>query len=191
MKKSLSQGRAIPSWLVTGLICGAAVVYTLFLFLPQQRKTSKLKAKKFELMQYVAGQQQMSDKIAQAERRQREVEVTTARWLEHAPKVSEVGRHLSSITTQAHAAGVTIQRFDPQPQVAYQTVVQQAIVVAVEGNFEQVFDFLHRVETMPHKVGVTNLSLNGASEDAQTLRAEMTLTIFADLAENSGSAKST
>ena len=57
--------------------------------------------------------------------------------------------------------------------------------------FEQVFDFLHRVETMPHKVGVTNLSLNGASEDAQTLRAEMTLTIFADLAENSGSAKST
>lgn len=189
-KNAQANSRSLPSWLVTGLIAAAAVAYTMFVFLPQQRKTGLLKAKKFELMQYVANQGQMSDKIAKAQERQRDVEVTTARWLAHAPKLSEVGRDLSAITTQARTAGVTIQRFDPQPAVPYKSVAEQTIVVAVEGSFEQVFDFMHRVEAMPHKVWITNLSLNSASEDAQTLRAEMTLTIFADLAENSGSAKS-
>ncbi|WP_425613868.1 type 4a pilus biogenesis protein PilO [Anatilimnocola sp. NA78] len=191
LKLKQNSGRSMPSWLVTGVVAVLAVLYTMFVFLPAQKKARVLKSKKYELMQYVANQTKMSDKIEKALLRQREIEVTTASWRQHAPRASEVGRNLSAITQQARAAEVTIQRFDPQPLVSLKSVAQQPITVALEGNFQQVFDFLHRVESMPHRVWITNLSLSSSSEDAQTLRAEMTLTIFADLAENSGPAKST
>jgi len=190
-KSKNTPARSLPSWLVTGVVGALAVLYTMFVFVPAQRKAKVLKSKKYELMQYVSNQTKMSDKIEKALQRQRDIEATTTIWQEHAPRGSELGRNLSAITQQARAAEVTIQRFDPQPLVAMKTVAQQSITVALEGNFQQVFDFLHRVESMPHRVWITNLSLASSSEDAQTLRAEMTLTIFADLAENSGSAKST
>ncbi|QDU28782.1 Pilus assembly protein, PilO [Anatilimnocola aggregata] len=191
IKTKTTSARSLPSWAVTGLVAALAVLYTLFIFLPTQRNATKLRSKKYELMQYVSNQTKMSDKIEKALQRQRDIEVTTTNWLQQAPRAGDVGRNLSAITQHARGAGVIIQRFDPQPMVPLKVVAQQSISVALEGNFQQVFDFLERVETMPHRVWITNLTVSSASEDAQTLRAEMTLTIFADLAENSGSAKST
>jgi Tfp pilus assembly protein PilO len=181
----------LPSWLVTGVVASLAVVYALFVFLPTQRKASALKLKKYELMQYVANRLKTSEKIEQARQRQTQIEQVSVAWRQHAPRNGELGRMLSGITQQARQAGVTLQRFDPQPQVALQYISQQPIVVALEGDFAQVFDFLQRVETMPHRVWISNFTLSSAAEDGQTLRAEMTLTIFADLAENSEQAKST
>ena len=183
--------RSLPSWLVTGVVASLAVVYVLFVFLPAQRKASALKLKKYELMQYVANRLKTSDKIEQARQRKLQVEQVTRAWREHAPQVGELGRLLSAITQQARQAGVMLQRFDPQPQTPLQFISQQPIQVALEGDFAQVFDFLQRVETMPHRVWVSNLTLSSTTEDGKTLRAEMTLTIFADLAENSEQAKST
>ncbi len=183
--------RTPPSWLVTGLVATLAVLYTLFIFLPTQRSAAILKSKKYELMQYVANRSKLGDKIEQARQRHALVKQSSVSWHQHAPKLGELGRVLSGITQQARQAGVRLQRFDPQPNVALQSVSQQAIAVALEGDFAQVFDFLHRLESLPHRVWITNLTLSAASEDAQTLRAEMTLTIFADLAENPDYAKST
>lgn len=185
-----SNSRSLPSWLVTGVVASLAVVYALFVFLPAQRKASLLKLKKYELMQYVANRLKTSEKIEQARQRQLEVEQVTLAWRQHAPQAGELGRMLSGITQQARQAGVTLQRFDPQPQVPLQFVSQQPIQVALEGDFAQVFDFLQGIETMPHRVWISNLTLSAAGEDGETLRAEMTLTIFADLAENSEQAKS-
>ena len=60
----------------------------------------------------------------------------------------------------------------------------------LEGDFAQIFDVLERLESRPHRVWISNLTLSQPAEDGKTLRAEMTLTIFADLAENSEPAKS-
>jgi Tfp pilus assembly protein PilO len=189
IKKPISN-RTPPSWLVTGAVATLAVLYTLFIFLPAQRKATTLKLKKYELMQYVANRQKTNEKIEQALQRQTQVEQVSLAWRQHAPDANEVGRMLSGLTLQARQAGVTLQRFDPQPQVPLQTISQQPIAVAIEGDFAQIFDFLHRLESMPHRVWISNLTLSSSSEDAQTLRAEMTLTIFVDLAENSAQAKS-
>ena len=185
-----TKNRTPPSWLVTGIVATLAVLYTLFIFLPAQRKATALNSKKYELMQYVANRLKTNEKIEQARERQTQVEQVSASWQQHAPNANEVGRMLSGITLQARQAGVTLQRFDPQPQVPLQTISQQPISVALEGDFAQIFDFLHRLETMPHRVWISNLTLSTSTEDAQTLRAEMTLTIFVDLAENSAQAKS-
>ena len=198
MTKTKANQRSLPSWLVTGVVATLAVLYTLFVFLPTQHKMAALKSKKYELMQYVANRSKTNEKITQARERQNEVEKVSLAWKQNAPDVSEIGRTLSSITQQARQAGVTLQRFDPEPQVRMQAIAQQPIAVALEGDFAQVFDFLHRVETLPHRVWISHLTLspanagNGATgEAAQTLRVEMTLTIFVDLDENSAQAKST
>jgi Tfp pilus assembly protein PilO len=190
MSTNKNKSLTLPSWLVTCGVASLAVVYVLFVFLPTQRKAKQLKLKKYELMQYVANQLKTSEMIKQARERHAEVEQVTVAWRRHAPHVSELGRTLSGITQQARQAGVVLQRFDPQPQIPLQVITQQPIQVALEGDFAQVFDFLQRIETMPHRVWISNLTLSPASEDGQTLRAEMTLTIFADLAENSEQAKS-
>jgi len=190
-KPPVKQNRTLPSWLVTGVVATLAVLYTLFIFLPTQHKTSALKSKKYELMQYVANRSKTNEKIELARQRQAKIEQLSLVWRQHAPDASEVGRALSNITQQARQAGVTLQRFDPEPQVRLQTIAQQPIAVALEGNFAQAFDFLHRLESLPHRVWISNLTLSPAGEDAQTLRVEMTLTIFVDLDENSAQAKST
>lgn len=190
MANKKSNSRSLPSWLVTGVVASLAVVYALFVFLPAQKKAATLKLKKYELMQYIANRLKTNEKIEQARQRQVQVEQVTAAWRQHAPQVGELGRLLSSITQQARQAGVTLQRFDPQQQVPLHYISQQPIQVALEGDFAQVFDFLQRVESMPHRVWISNLTLSTTGEDGQTLRAEMTLTIFADLAENSEQAKS-
>ncbi|WP_254508909.1 type IV pilus inner membrane component PilO [Anatilimnocola floriformis] len=190
-KSKAAQNRSLPSWLVTGVVATLAVLYTLFVFLPTQHKTAALKSKKYELMQYVANRSKTNEKITQARQRQSQVEQVSLAWRENAPDVSETGRALSSITQQARQAGVTLQRFDPEPQVRLQTIAQQPIAVALEGDFEQVFQFLQRVETLPHRVWVSHLTLSPAGENTQTLRVEMTLTIFIELDENSAQAKST
>jgi Tfp pilus assembly protein PilO len=187
MTKSKSKSsRTPPSWLVTGIVASLAVLYTLFVFLPGQRKAAALKSKKYELLQYVGNTQKTGERIEQARQKHIEVLQTTADWHNHAPNASELARSLSSITQEARQAGVTLQRFDPQPQQPLKTVVQQAINVSLEGDFSQIFDFLNRLESMPHRVWITNLTLSAPAEDGKTLRAEMTLTIFADLAGNSG-----
>lgn len=176
--------------LVTGLVAALAVLYTIFVFLPAQRKVAALQVKKGELMQYVANRTKIGDQIEQANQRHQQALRMTAAWQEHAPEATELGRMLSSITQHARQAEVTLQRFDPQPQQPLKSLIQQPISVALEGSFAQVFDFLHRIESLPHRVWISNLTLSVSSEDGETLRAEMTLTIFADLAENSESAKS-
>jgi Tfp pilus assembly protein PilO len=179
-----------PSWLVTGAVATLAVLYTLFVFLPGQRKAAALKSKKYELMQYVANRTKIGEKIEQAQQRHQQMLRMTAAWQEHAPTVGELGRTLSAITQHARQAGVTLQRFDPQPQQSLKSIAQQPIAVSLEGNFGQIFDFLKRLESLPHRVWVSQLTISTSSEDGDTLRAEMTLTIFADLAENSEPASS-
>jgi Tfp pilus assembly protein PilO len=191
MTKKSTPNRSLPSWLVTGVVATMAVLYTLFVFLPTQRKTATLKSKKYELMQYVANRLKTNEKIDQARLRQAQVEQVSVAWRQNTPDVGEVGRVLSNINVHARKSGVTLQKFDPEPQVHLQTIAQQPIAVALEGDFEEIFDFLHRLETLPHRVWISNLTLSPSSEDGQTLRAEMTLTIFADLDENSAQAKST
>lgn len=191
MPKKTTNNRSLPSWLVTGVVATLAVLYTLFVFLPTQRKTSALKSKKYELMQYVANRQKTHEKIEQARQRQTQVEQVNVVWQQNTPDVDEVGRVLSNITLHARKSGVTLQKFDPEPQVHLQTIAQQPIAVALEGDFEEIFDFLHRLEALPHRVWISNLTLSPTAEDGKTLRAEMTLTIFADLDENSAQAKST
>jgi Tfp pilus assembly protein PilO len=182
--------RTPPSWLVTGVIATLAVLYTLFVFLPGQRKAAVLRSRKYELMQYVSNQVKTTERIQHAKERHAEMVQTATAWHEHAPKTGELGRNLSAITMHARQAGVTLQRFDPQPQVSLKSVAQQPIAVALEGDFAQIFSFLHRLESMPHRVWISNLTLSAPAEDGETLRAEMTLTIFADLDENAESAKS-
>jgi type IV pilus assembly protein PilO len=198
MKTQSKQNRSLPSWLVTGVVATLAVLYTLFVFLPAQHKAAALKSKKYELMQYVSNRSKTHEKIAQARQRQAQIEEVSTAWHQNAPDATEIGRTLSSITQQARQSGVTLQRFDPEPQVRLQAIAQQPISVALEGDFAQVFQFLHRVESLPHRVWITNLTLSpvaiagtSTGEAAQTLRVEMTLTIFLDLDENSAQAKST
>lgn len=200
-KAPAKQNRTLPSWLVTGVVATLAVLYTLFVFLPAQHKAAALKSKKYELMQYVSNRSKTHEKIAQARQRQAQIQEVSTAWRQNAPDSTEIGRTLSNITQQARQAGVTLQRFDPEPQVRLQSIAQQPISVALEGDFAQVFQFLTRVETLPHRVWITNLTLSPiaaatsgerpAGESAQTLRVEMTLTIFLDLDENSAQAKST
>jgi Tfp pilus assembly protein PilO len=189
-KLKSASSRTPPSWLVTGFVATLAVLYTLFIFMPGQRKAAALKLKKLELMQYVTNQAKTTLKIQQAQERNAQALQTTVAWHEQAPKVSDLGRTLSSITLDARQAGVTLQKFDPLPQVKLNSLVQQPIAVALEGDFAQIFDFLARLESRPHRIWISNLTLSQPAEDGKTLRAEMTLTIFADLAENAERAKS-
>jgi hypothetical protein len=59
-------------------------------------------------------------------------------------------------------------------------IAQQNVTMQFHAPFAAVFDLLQRLEALPGTLWVRDLRLHATSETDNTLRGELTLTIFAD-----------
>ena len=60
------------------------------------------------------------------------------------------------LSTEAEAANTKILRFDPQPPVQFESFQQSPVVLTCEGKFQEMSDFVHRIEQLPTLVWVNN-----------------------------------
>jgi hypothetical protein len=88
--------------------------------------------------------------------------------------------HFASLTHQAGEAGVAIDRLDPLPAVELNLLAQQNVTMQFHAPFAAVFDLLHRLESLPGTIWIRDLRLQAGTENDNTVRGELTLTIFVD-----------
>ena len=182
MKKQPSKrGASKPkTWLITGLLSGLALAYLFFIFLPGQRSLGELRAQVQERHQQITQAQSLARTVVLARERLRGARDVGKQWRAAAPRHSELITHFASITQQAEAAGVAIDRFDPLPAVELNLIGMQSVTLQFHAPFAPAFDLLTRLENLPGTLWVRDLRLSGAAETDQTLRGELTLTIFVD-----------
>lgn len=177
-------GRQPHRTLVTALLGAGAIAYLFLLFLPGQQSIVRLRRERNEKQQLIMQSTILSSPLAAAEQRLTATRECAVAWKEAAPSRSEIVATYARLAEEAQAAGVTLRRFDPQAAVDRQIFGEHNLLLAWEGTFAQIFDFLRRVEQLPATVWTRQMNLTSAGEAGETLTGELTLTIFLDLAEN-------
>lgn len=183
MKKAprVTPRRQPRTWMITGLLASIAVAYVAFIFVPGQKSISELQAQVQERHQQILQAQSLTRPIAMAKQRLSETREVGLQWRADAPRHTELITHFASLTQQAEAAGVKIERLDPLPAIELHLVAQQNVTLQFSGSFAAVFDLVRRLESLPGTVWIRNLRLS-SNASTNVLKGELTLTIFVDRA---------
>jgi Tfp pilus assembly protein PilO len=180
-KKSFNRKPGKPkTWLVTGLLAAAAVGYVVFIFLPLQHSSNKLRQQVQERTQQIMQAQSLVGTVAQTRLRLVAAREVCQQWRATAPRPAQIITHYASLSQQAEEAGVAIDRLDPLPAVELNLIAQQNVSMQFHAPFPAVFDLLHRLEALPGTLWVRDLRLQAVTDNDNTLRGELTLTIFVD-----------
>jgi Tfp pilus assembly protein PilO len=185
-RKSFGRKSGPPkTWLITALLAAAAVAYVVFVFLPGHRTINELRAQVQERRQQIMQAQSLAATVAQARVRLASAREVGQQWRSNAPRQAQLITHFASLTHQAEEAGVAIDRLDPLPALEMNLIAQQNVTMQFHAPFAAIFDLLRRLEALPGTLWVRNLRLHAAAENDNTLRGELTLTIFVDRADKS------
>jgi Tfp pilus assembly protein PilO len=180
-KKPVSRHNGKPrTWLITALLAAIAVAYVIFVFLPGQRSIGEFRAQVQERRQQILQAQTLTRTVALARQRLADTREVGQQWRARAPRHTQLITHFASLTQQAEAAGVAIDRLDPLPAVELHLITQQNVTLQFHAPFVAVFDFIRRLEALPGTTWVRNLRLHTVAEADRMLRGELTLTIFVD-----------
>jgi Tfp pilus assembly protein PilO len=182
-KSTSRKGRKPQTWLITALLAAGAVAYVVFVFLPFQRTIDGLRNQVQERTQQIVQAQSLVGTVAQARLRLTAAREVSEQWRADAPRQAQLVTHFASLTQQAEEAGVKIDRLDPLPAVELNLIAQQNVSMQFHGPFAAVFDLLERLESLPGTLWVRDLRLQASTETDDTLRGELTLTIFVDRAD--------
>jgi Tfp pilus assembly protein PilO len=179
-KKSFNQKTGKPqTWLVTGSLAAAAIAYVVFIFLPLQNSINKLRQRVQERRQQIMQAESLVGTVAQTHIRLAAAREVCQQWRAVAPRQAQLITHYASLSQQADEAGVAIDRVDPLPAVELNLIAQQNVTMQFHAPFSAVFDLIRRLESLPGTLWLRDLRLQ-ASENDNTLRGELTLTIFVD-----------
>ncbi|MEX2175604.1 MAG: type 4a pilus biogenesis protein PilO [Pirellulaceae bacterium] len=187
-KKSTKATRAPRSWLITALLASLAVSYVAFVFVPAQVGISSLGSKLNERRQHILQADSLVLPVEHAARQLATTRQVSISWQDSAPNPGELATSMAQLSAEAKAAGVAIERFDPQPPSDLQVLSLHGVDVHLRGTFAQVFDFVRRVEQLPGTIWIPSIRFASEAEADSTLRCEMKLTIFVDRIDSADSA---
>jgi Tfp pilus assembly protein PilO len=176
-------GRKSRSMIVTVVLAVASIGYVFFVFLPGQKAIGQWRRELTTKQQYIIDSDRLSHAMQQVHSDFQAAERYSAKWREAAPGEPELAALLGRLTTEAAQAEVAIVRLDRRELLRLETIWHVPVVLECRGRFDQVFELVRRLEAMPQELWITELKLTRSSEDAQTVHAELVVTIFADNSE--------
>jgi Tfp pilus assembly protein PilO len=179
-----TERRAPRSWLITALLASLAVSYVSFVFVPAQAEITALRGRLNERRQHILQAGGLVLPLEHASQQLAKTREISARWHASAPNPAELSECFASLSAEAKAAGVSIERFDPKDSSDLQVLAQHGVTVHFHGAFPQAFDFVRRLEDMPATMWIGELRLNNDQPSGAALRGELNLTIFVDRADS-------
>ena len=177
--------RAPRSWMITALLASLAVAYVTFIFVPAQAEITALRGRLNERRQYILQANGLALPVTRAAEQLVKTRLVSAAWRKAAPGPAEVSTCFATLSAEAKAAGVSIERFDPHSSSDMQVLTQHGVAVHFRGGFAQAFDFLRRIEELPATVWIPSLRMTAEPTHGATLKGELVLTIFVDRTDSS------
>lgn len=181
MKKSTHKRRSL---VITTVLAAAAVGYVVFIFLPKQKAIGELQAELIQKQEYILQAGQRTSALAKTQAELGEADVFVASWKEETTSSNKLH---GEIEDDAYAAEAVASLIDPQPTVEMETVSQEPVVIAIEGTFDEIFDFVANTEARPATIWMDGLTVRQTDPEivwgvfpVEKQRCEMTLLIFAD-----------
>ncbi len=134
---------------------------------------------------YITSTDQLFATVTAANTEFEQTSTLVKQWRENAPDTQQADRLPSLISAKANLAGVRILRLEPQLAKQHGLIAEYPIGLSAEGSFEGIFEFIRGVEELPQTVWLKNVKVQRPGELGGSLRCDLTLTIFGDLADKS------
>ncbi|MCH8922096.1 MAG: type 4a pilus biogenesis protein PilO [Planctomycetes bacterium] len=167
------------SWIVTMSLCGAAVAYVLFMFLPEQRSIGDVRDEVDTKRQFVSGAHRTYETIEVAQRELAATKEYCRQFARRLPGGPEQSALFAKINLAAKQAGAMTTRFEPQTSIDYETLRQTRLLMSVRGTYGHIFDFLRRLETLDEVIWINELQFEAPKQTGQLLTCEVSLAVFA------------
>ena len=173
------------SWTVTVPLAAAAVVYFVFLFLPNQRTIGELRNHIRQKQNHVAQCDGLATALRLAQQELEQSEAYNTAWQRHAPTAEHLAALYGKIHQLAKNAGTRVTRFDPEPAVPYERVYGAPLEMGCDGSFAEICGFLEALENLAEEIWIKDLLVNKTGSSGDSVACELSLVVFANNLENS------
>ena len=147
------------NWMVTLAVAGAAAAYVMLVFLPGQEAIGQLQQQVQEKQDFLAQTASVAPALLAAQGQLARAQSHDAAWREQAPDRASLSALYGRIHELAGKAGSTTTRFDPEPLVELESVMQAPLSVGVNGSFACLYEFLRGLDTLPVSIWIENVEV--------------------------------
>lgn len=168
------------SLILTLLISGSALAYAFLIFLPIQRSITSLRNELAAKRQFILDAGSLGPRLAQLTVELEEAQAVVDAWREQSPSEEEMATFIGQVSVLASEAGATPGRITPREAITLASLRRHPAELAVEGTFAQLCRFVGRLESLPKTIWINDLTLQTAGENRETVRGEISFSVFAD-----------
>lgn len=179
----MSKQNNSKSLTLTIAISGAVLGYAFLVFMPIQRSIGALRGELDAKRLFILEAEKLKAEVVELEARLKQAQFVVERWQQNAPSDEDMSTLIGQVSVLASETGAVPGRITPRDPITLAALRRHPAELAVEGTYLQLTDFLRRLELLPKTVWISNLRLEPAGEDGETLRCEISFSVFAD---NSG-----
>ena len=173
------------SWMITVPLIAVAGGYLYFSFLPTKQATAQLREELEAKRTFVEQSANLRVSLDQTNQELVETVAHTQAWRDTAPTQATLASLLGDINQHAKLAGVEITNFSPQQETLNETFSRVPVSIEVAASSTALFEFVRAIEQLPPVVWFDSLNIEATGENGQTVKAELTLVIFASISGNS------
>ena len=175
-------------WVVAAISAAGVAAYLVLFFTPRHREIAEIRRQADERTRYALQAGGSASAAAQTTEELNETKRFVHAWRAEAPREESVIGLFQEISQAAQAAQITNLRIEPAAVQKLAAVWRMPVKVAVEGRFAELFEFVRSVERLSTAVWVSDLEITPAERESESLRMNMTLTIFGPRPDFSGQA---
>ncbi len=173
------------SWLVTIPLVAMAVVHIVFAYLPGRRLIAELRGQIEYRQFYMSDAAEVSQKLIAAKQELDTVNSYIETWRNSSPVINNLPLLFGNINSLSKKAGAAATRFEPQPIIELAHLRQIPVNMAYTGTFEQIYEFIRTLESMPEVIWINSMRLDKTSQIGNNILSEINLVIFSDNPESS------
>lgn len=181
--------RRHPRWFVLAVAASMAVVYLVLICLPRRAALANQQSSLSLMQAFIQQAAGVPMRVIIIQQDMENAQGYCRQWRTRLPQASEVSQRQDEIFRAAEAAGTQVIRFDPQSPVPLRQLSQLPVNVTCEGSFNNLFDFISRIEALPNPIWVDQLTMAPEGASSARLRCELSLTVFTENTNDSGYAK--
>lgn len=163
-------------------LCGAAtLVYVFVAFLPGQRKMAEMQQSIAQKQSVIEQAPVVATQLALLRSENEDAQQFVAQWRATAPGSQKLGELLAELTQAARQHRVELISLQPQPAQPMTAIHRDLVALEISGKLKNIHQFLWHIESLPPSIWVDRFELEKDGKDGESLRCEMTLSIFSDL----------
>ena len=183
-KKKLAQ---YSVWLISVPLIGALIGYMLYFYIPGRRDLTALR----EQLRATEATIQQADllvaKIPAVQSQLGQARTYNEKWGSRIAPEGQIVGVFGSISRLASEVGISPSRFAPEKVTDLRYLREVPVDLACTGEFDEIREFIHRLEDLPQFVWIDKLELSSATEKTEEAgkltKCEMKLVLFGNQRE--------